>query len=401
MMVSSIMGQTDEEKHLLDSFRIKTLLNQVVGWPHGRRPASLPAETAPENFSLPAILNAFPAPVLLLDARRTVIEANQAAHEIFGTRLKNHDLAQSLRHPAALDAATAVLADGKHISAQIILQTPVARHYELHAMPVNQNHDAKVRAALVLLDVTAAHNVEQMRADFVANVSHELRSPLAALTGFIETLKGPAKDDVAARERLRDIMEGEAKRMARLIDDLLSLSRVEANEHMRPKGEVRIAELLAASKAALGPRAASRGIEIELLCPGNLPSVAGDYDQLNEVFHNLLDNALKYGPSGHPVKITVQTVDRIPEIGGKGVRVCVHNMGEPIAPEHLPRLTERFYRIDKARSRDIGGTGLGLAIVKHIINRHRGRLIMESNAENGTNFSVYLSEHRKDPATVT
>ncbi|MFZ5913840.1 MAG: sensor histidine kinase, partial [Pseudomonadota bacterium] len=297
--------------------------------------------------------------------------------------------------------ATAVLADGKHIRTQIILQTPVARHYELHAMPVDQNHDAKVRAALVLLDVTAAHNVEQMRADFVANVSHELRSPLAALTGFIETLKGPAKNDVAARERFLDIMEGEAKRMARLIDDLLSLSRVEANEHMRPKGEVRIAELLAGSKAALGPRAASRGIEIELLCPGNLPSVAGDYDQLNEVFHNLLDNALKYGPSGHPVKITAQTVNRIPEIGGKGVRVCVHNMGEPIAPEHLPRLTERFYRIDKARSRDIGGTGLGLAIVKHIISRHRGRLIIESNAENGTNFSVYLSEYRKDPSAVT
>ncbi len=381
-------------------FSIKQAIAQLFGWPRGNRSVPLPVETPWENASLAAILDAFPAPVLLLDARRTVTDANAAAHEIFGMRLKNHDLAQSLRHPAALDAATAVLADGKHIRAQIILQTPVARHYELHAMPVNQNHDAKVRAALVLLDVTAAHNVEQMRADFVANVSHELRSPLAALTGFIETLKGAAKDDVAARARFLDIMEGEAKRMARLIDDLLSLSRVEANEHLRPRHEVRIPDLLSSAKAILASRAAGRGIEIELLCPGNLPSVTGDHDQLSEVFHNLLDNALKYGPSGCPVKITAQTVARIPETGGKGVRICVHNMGEPIAPEHLPRLTERFYRIDKARSRDIGGTGLGLAIVKHIISRHRGRLIIDSSAENGTNFCVYLPEFPREQATV-
>ncbi len=359
-----------------------------------------PVEAPGESFPLAAILDAFPAPVLLLDARRIVTEANQAAHEVFGMRLKDRDLAQSLRHPAALDAASAVLADGKHIKTQIILQTPVARYYELHAMPVSPRQDTKVCAALVLLDVTAAHQVEQMRADFVANVSHELRSPLAALAGFIETLQGPAKEDVAARARFLSIMEGEAKRMARLIDDLLSLSRVEANEHVRPRGEVKISELLAASKAALALRAATRGIKIELQCPENLPTIAGDYDQLSEVFHNLMDNALKYGPSGQPVKVTVQMVERIPEIGGKGVRVCVHNMGDPIAPEHLPRLTERFYRIDKARSRDIGGTGLGLAIVKHIISRHRGRLIIESSAEDGTSFSVYLSVYRAEPAIV-
>jgi two-component system phosphate regulon sensor histidine kinase PhoR len=381
-------------------FSVKQIFRRLLGWPRARRPVTPPVEAPGESFSLAAILDAFPAPVLLLDARRTVIEANQAAHEVFGMRLKDHDLAQSLRHPAALDAASAVLADARHISAQIAFQTPVARYYELHAMPVSPKQDTKIRAALVLLDVTAAHHVEQMRADFVANVSHELRSPLAALAGFIETLQGPAKNDVAARERFLAIMEGEAKRMARLIDDLLSLSRVEANEHVRPKGEVKIAELLATSKAALEPRAASRGMEIELLSPAELPSVTGDHDQLSEVFHNLLDNALKYGASGQAVKITAQTVERIPETGGKGVRICIRNMGEPIAPEHLPRLTERFYRIDKARSRDIGGTGLGLAIVKHIVSRHRGRLIIESNAENGTSFCIYLPEFRAEPALV-
>ncbi len=375
-------------------------IHKLIGWPRSRLMAAVLAEMPRESYSLAALLGAFPAPVILLDARRTVVDANEAAHEIFGPRLIGNDLAQSLRHPAALDAASTVIADGKPSRAQIVLQTPVVRHYELHAMPVHQGMDANVRASLVLLDVTAAHHVEQMRADFVANVSHELRSPLAALTGFIETLKGPAKDDAPARGKFLDIMEVEAKRMARLIDDLLSLSRVEANEHVRPKGQIRIAEILASSRETLSPRAARRGIEIELLCPRDLPVVAGDHDQLSEVFHNLLDNALKYGPAGQPVKVTVHTVERIPETGGKGVCVSVHNIGEPIAPEHLPRLTERFYRTDKARSREIGGTGLGLAIVKHIVSRHRGRLIIESSAEHGTSFSVYLSEFRMEPVTA-
>jgi len=376
---------------LLFSLGITGLSRRLFGWPREAQPRVLRAEAAGDGLLPRAILDAFPAPVFLLDGRRSVLDANKAAHEIFGRRMVGHDLAQSLRHPAALDAASAVLADSTPVHTQIVLQTPVTRHFELHAMPVMPDPHSPVRAAIVLLDVTAAYQVEQMRADFVANVSHELRSPLAALSGFIETLKGPAKDDVAARLRFLDIMEGEAKRMARLIDDLLSLSRVEANEHIRPRGRVNIEELLTALVAALGPRAANQEIDIELHLPANLPPVAGDHDQLNEVFHNLLDNALKYGPPGKPVKITVQPIERIPEMGGEGLRISVQNGGEPIAPEHIPRLTERFYRVDKARSRDIGGTGLGLAIVKHIINRHRGRLIIESSPENGTIFSVYLS----------
>ena len=373
------------------SSRVTRLGRRLFGWPHDTRPSVPPIEAPGESLLPRAILDAFPAPVFLLDGRRSVLDANRAAHEIFGLRIVGHDLAQSLRHPAALDAASTVLADSHAVHAQIVLQTPVTRHFELHAMPVTPDPHSEVRAAIVLLDVTASYQVEQMRADFVANVSHELRSPLAALAGFIETLKGPAREDVAARVRFLDIMEGEAKRMARLIDDLLSLSRVEANEHIRPRGRVDMEELLTALVEALGPRAAKLGIDIKLHLPANLPRAAGDHDQLHEVFHNLLDNALKYGPPGKPVKITVQTIERIPETGGAGLRICVHNEGEPIAAEHIPRLTERFYRVDKARSRDIGGTGLGLAIVKHIINRHRGRLIIESNPEKGTVFSVYLA----------
>ncbi|MFZ5836169.1 MAG: sensor histidine kinase [Pseudomonadota bacterium] len=395
------MTETSGGTHLPGSFRIKHLANQLFGWSPNQPSAAQPPDIPHQRVVHLAVLDTFAVPILLLNAQRVVVEANLAAHELFGARLVNHDLAHSLRHPAALDAASAAIAEGRQSTTPITLLTPVTSYYELHALPVPPDRDAKVRAALILQDVTAAHHVEQMRADFVANVSHELRSPLAALTGFIETLKGPAKDDVAARARFLDIMEVEAHRMGRLIDDLLSLSRVEAKEHLRPKKPVDIAGLLARSRDVLGPRAAERGIPIELDCPPVLPQVAGDADQLYEVFHNLLDNALKYGPSGQPVTIRAQMVERIPEIGGQGLRVCVHNSGDPIAPEHLPRLTERFYRVDKARSRDIGGTGLGLAIVKHIVNRHRGRLSIESSAENGTSFCIYLAEFPKESAPVT
>lgn len=354
-----------------------------------------------ENLLIAALLDGFPAPVLLLDARRIVVEANKAAQEIFGPRLKDHDLSQSLRYPAALDAASKLLRDGTHITAQIVLPAPVVRHFELHAMPVTPVEGSRVRAMLVMLDVTDAHQLQQMRADFVANVSHELRSPLAALAGFIETLKGAAKEDVAARARFLDIMEVEARRMGRLIDDLLSLSRVEASEHVRPKDAVNILSLLRAQCDALRLVAEKKRVSIDLNCPDDVPVVNGDQDQLSEVFNNLLDNALKYGPVGEQVRLLVRSVERIPELGGKGVRIDVQNGGEPIAPEHLPRLTERFYRADKARSRDAGGTGLGLAIVKHIVNRHRGRLLIESSREKGTVFSVFLPVARPVDRGVT
>ncbi len=375
------------------------LVGRLAQWArrrHSLRPP--PAQVQVENFSPLALLDAFPAPVILLDAKRVVVEANHAAQDIFGPRLLGHDLAQALRHPAALEAASGVINGGPRSTAQIALSMPVARQFELYVMPVNQDQSLRVRAAMVLLDITSARQVEQMRADFVANVSHELRSPLASLSGFIETLKGAAKEDPEARARFLDIMEGEARRMGRLIDDLLSLSRVEANEHVRPTGKADIAKLLSASCAALGPRAEKRGITFALDCEDDLPVVAGDNDQLSEVFQNLLDNALKYGAPGKPVNVTVRRVERIPELGGKGLRVSVNNSGEPIDPEHLPRLTERFYRVDKSRSRDIGGTGLGLAIVKHIVSRHRGRLIIESGSPEGTTFNVFLPEWRPSAA---
>ncbi len=346
------------------------------------------------------ILDAFPAPVLLIDKDSNVTEANKAAKELFGNEIEDKSLTLTLRHPAALDAVTNAIAGDGYFTAEITLSVPVVRRYEGHVMSVSAQESQLVRAALVLLDVTAARNAEEMRADFVANVSHELRSPLTSLSGFIETLRGPAENDPQARQRFLTIMEDEARRMARIIDDLLSLSRVESNEHIRPMGHVALPALLNEIAELLRLQAEKRHVTITIDAAETLPDIRGDMDELIEVFRNLIDNAVKYCRPGTEVSVRCRAIDHIPDVGGQGVQVAVTNFGDPIPREHLPRLTERFYRVDKARSRDVGGTGLGLAIVKHIVNRHRGRLNMTSDATNGTIFTVMLPLHAECQKTL-
>jgi two-component system, OmpR family, phosphate regulon sensor histidine kinase PhoR len=336
------------------------------------------------------ILNALPDPVLLLDGKRQVLAANQAADELFESNPRDRDFATSLRQPEALAAVGEALKGSGSQRVEITLSQPVTRIFEFHAVTIAPGAAGPARAMVVFHDVTSAKNAQQMRADFVANVSHELRSPLSSLVGFIETLGDAAQQDAAARERFLAIMDGEARRMARLIDDLLSLSRVEANEHIRPDEKVDLALMIGAIADALSVKAEARNIEIMREGFDGLAPVAGDNDELTEVFTNLLDNAVKYGTEGSTVVIQVEPVERIPDIGGTGVVLRVKDKGEGIPPEFIPRLTERFYRIDKGRSRSMGGTGLGLAIVKHIVNRHRGRFIIESTIGEGSIFSVYL-----------
>ncbi len=226
-----------------------------------------------------------------------------------------------------------------------------------------------------------------MRADFVANASHELRTPLSSLMGFIETLRGPARDDAAARERFLGIMQQQAERMSRLVNDLLSLSRIELDEHVPPTGRVAVGPLLQSVADALELKAQRKGQRLELDLAPDLPPVVGDLDQLYQVFQNLVSNAINYGRQGGVVGLSARSA-------GDGRRtslvVTVRDQGEGIAREHLPRLTERFYRVDPARSRAVGGTGLGLAIVKHIVSRHRGRLEIDSEVGRGSVFTVFL-----------
>jgi two-component system phosphate regulon sensor histidine kinase PhoR len=334
-----------------------------------------------------AVIAALPDPLILIDRQRRIVRANPASAEFIGAASEPRDLAVALRNPLLLAAADAVLQGDPARSVEFTISVPVERVLRAHFARVEGPALAGAAAILTLHDVTALKRAEQMRADFVANAGHELKTPLATLIGFIETLLGPARDDAAARERFLGIMRGQAQRMARLVDDLLSLSRIELNEHVAPTGRVALAPLIDEVLRALELRAGERNIRIVRELPDDLPDVQGDRDELAQIFQNLLDNAVKYGRPNSEVRVGGNI--------GNGatpaqVQVVVVDQGDGIPSEHLPRLTERFYRVDTARSRELGGTGLGLAIVKHLLNRHRGRLEIASRVGQGSTFTVWL-----------
>ncbi|MBL4614345.1 MAG: PAS domain-containing protein [Magnetovibrio sp.] len=337
------------------------------------------------------VVDALPDPVLLLDGRRRVVAANRAAEELLGSGVHGRDICLTLRQPEAQDILKKTVA-GTLVRAQteLLFETPVRRIFHLQVMGVPKGAAMSLRAVAALHEVTALKSVENMRADFVANVSHELRSPLSALTGFIETLQTTAQDDAEAQVRFLKIMEGEAGRMARLIDDLLSLSKIEVNEHIRPTQPVSLSAIISGVVETVQIKVSKKNMMLAVNLPDDLADVPGDADQLREVFQNLIENAIKYGAEKTSVIISARAVAAMVETGTPGVDVSITDQGDGIAAEHLPRLTERFYRIDKGRSRAMGGTGLGLAIVKHIVNRHRGRLNVTSVIGKGSCFSVQL-----------
>ncbi|OFX08388.1 MAG: hypothetical protein A2516_12240 [Alphaproteobacteria bacterium RIFOXYD12_FULL_60_8] len=358
-------------------------------------PRQIPGQTftpplAPTNVAA-EVLDALPAPILLLDAQRRISSANEAAQAALGRDILRKDLAVVLRQPEALQAADLVLSGQvPHAKAEAAMTQPLRTHYAIQVRALPPFNPWGAKAIYALYDVTAVREAEKMRADFVANVSHELRSPLTAIIGFIETLQSSAKGDAEAQERFLRIMDDEAQRMRRLIGDLLSLSRIEETEHRRPVDPVDVEKIIKDVKNALLPRARKKGVEVRLTCGKGLEPIPGDKDQLTEVFHNLLDNAIKYGRDGAPIKIKAAMMDNMPGVRQRGLCVSIKDSGEGIALEHIPRLTERFYRVDQGRSRAMGGTGLGLAIVKHIVNRHRGRLVVDSTVGEGSTFTVYL-----------
>jgi two-component system phosphate regulon sensor histidine kinase PhoR len=347
-----------------------------------------------ELESARSVVAALPEALLLLDRGRRVVRANAAASALLGDRIEGRDLAGVLRHPAVLTAADQVLKGDSPKVVEFELTSPVERHLSAHLARLSPEAEGAA-AALVLHDLTQMKRAERLRADFVANASHELRTPLATLVGFIETLRGPAREDDAARERFLSIMAEQGARMTRLVEDLLSLSRIEMNEHSQPTEAVAIGEVLASAADPLEQRAKSRGMRILLDVAPGLPMVSGDSDELIQVFQNLLDNAIKYGGEGTPIEIVVRPSNRLltgtrPGERLPAVAVAIRDHGTGIAREHLPRLTERFYRVDAARSRALGGTGLGLAIVKHIISHHRGYFEIESEPGKGSVFTVHL-----------
>lgn len=329
-----------------------------------------------------------PDPCLLLAPDGRIAYQNPAAHEIFGPLEEGRPVSIFLRAPEFADALSAVRRDQAPRKVAYFERVPIERRFEAHIAPLAPEPGGGAAGVLVFLrDLTEQQRLERMRADFVANASHELRTPLAALIGFIDTLQGAARDDREARNRFLDIMHVQARRMSRLVDDLLSLSRIELNAHVRPAARVDLGNVVAQVAESLTPLAASAGVEIAFAKPVEPIAVIGDRDELAQVFQNLMENAVKYGESGGRVDISLS---RTSESGRQRAAVDVRDYGPGIAAEHIPRLTERFYRIDVATSREKGGTGLGLAIVKHILNRHRGALRVRSTLGEGATFTVVL-----------
>jgi two-component system phosphate regulon sensor histidine kinase PhoR len=347
------------------------------------------------------VLDDLPDPVLLVEAAGRVKLANKAMRALVGVDAERKNVSAVLRTPAVLEAVLRTAGTGEDTSFEFMQHVPVERHYRAVVFRTAQ---APRLTALVLQDLTAVKRAEEARADFIANASHELRTPLAAVSGFIDTLRGHAKDDAEAREKFLGIMSDEAGRMRRLINDLLSLTRIELNEHVPPSGEVDVAGVVRDAVAALAPLADADKVGVAVNTGESIPAVTGDRDELIQLFQNLIQNAIKYGKPGGHVRIGVN-VSPVSVPGRHGapamVSITVQDDGEGIPREAIPRLTERFYRVDVKRSRERGGTGLGLAIVKHIVNRHQGRLQIESQPGEGSTFTVLLPVFEaKQPASA-
>lgn len=335
------------------------------------------------------MIAAFPLPTLIIGQEHVVVALNNAAAALLGDTVLGRHFATAIRHPKLVVAVEHAF---QHRTAQSIVYQIVEHgedvSYKAHLQMIGDTD----LVLLSLENVSGVEQAEQMRRDFIANVSHELRTPLTSVMGFIETMRGPARGDIKAQERFLAIMAQEAERMNRLVADLLSLSRVEANERMRPTTQVDLRALLQTTMINLAPMAAKNNVTVQMqLGKGPLP-FRGDADQLMQVFTNLVENAIKYGGADHIVKVSVGHALRDPVLRGPAIEVAIADQGPGIAPHHLPRLTERFYRADSHRNRELGGTGLGLAIVKHILNRHRGRLKIASQLGQGARFTVVLPQ---------
>jgi two-component system phosphate regulon sensor histidine kinase PhoR len=348
---------------------------------YGAQPAQIagdPLSALPPLTQL--LLEELPMPVMLLDAGERVLFANQWMRALLGPGLEHKHVSAVLRNPDVLEAIEEA-GNGGQANVPFTLPVPIERHFQAYATRI---HVAPPVTALLLHDLTAIRRSEQMRADFIANASHELRTPLAAVSGFIDTLRGHAKEDEPARERFLEIMAIEAARMRRLIDDLLSLTRIELNEHVPPKGRTQLDGVVREVAAALAPLAKGDRITVEVSGTPGIPPVVGERDELIQLFQNLIHNAIKYGREDGHVWISYG------RMADGQLFVTVRDDGEGIASSAVPRLTERFYRVDVKRSRERGGTGLGLAIVKHIVNRHKGKLHIESRLGEGSSFTVTL-----------
>lgn len=373
---------------------IAVLLITAQG-PAANREAVSAAADRPDIVSHPdfaALLEGISDPLMLIERGR-IVRANRAAQRVLGTHIEGEDARIAIRHPAAAERLASQAPLAEPIVVELVGLGTREQRWQMRIAPLGEAVEA--RRLVHLADHSGAYAAERMRIDFVANASHELRTPLAGILGFIETLADPDLGrDVETRQRFLKIMDGEARRMQRLIDDLISLSRIEAEKYRAPDSAVNLAELMAEVVGVFRASHGERGRDVEMEIAPGAASVQGDRAQLSQLLHNLIGNAVKYGRPATPIRVTLAE-------GPSGMaRVAVTDEGEGIGPDHLPRLTERFYRVDSGRSRAMGGTGLGLAIVKHIVERHRGRLDIASVLGKGTTVSILLPRPVDEEKTV-
>ncbi len=400
--------------------------------------AENPVEAIGDNGLMADVFEASFDPMMIISggeaddiAGRRILLANAAARELFPVTSNGALLVAVIREPTVLEAVDDALFTSEASRVDYISGGANERHWraQVHPLPERDGplYEGQARPeALVLLtlkDETDLRRIERMRVDFLANASHELRTPLASLSGFIETLKGHAKDDPKARDRFLDIMATQADRMSRLVADLLSLSRIELNEHIAPDGRVDLSRATSDVLDAVSVLSRERQVTINADLGIGGADVTGERDEIVQVVQNLVDNALKYSSAGGVIEVTIErgrtldetfqsrmaestrlslvTPDR--EQGARYVVVTVRDHGPGMAREYLPRLTERFYRIEGQKSGERQGTGLGLAIVRHIVIRHRGALSVESALGSGALFAAAfpLAPDRMTVATAT
>ncbi|NOZ32961.1 MAG: hypothetical protein GXP01_07805 [Alphaproteobacteria bacterium] len=330
-------------------------------------------------------------PCLIVDARTWLHFANSAAIRLFADLRLAAPLALSLRNPALLGLLQSAIADTAHRTAELSMTSPQQLHFRANVSPLPPLGDVRNGPVplfvIHLVDQTEQFRLDRMRSDFVANASHELRTPLTALIGFIETLAGPAANDPPAQAKFLAIMRTQAERMSNLVDDLLSLSRIEMRQHLPPSGTVNLNHLAREVVEAMRHRANEAGLAIKFVPAAGRPQVTGDRAELHQAIENLLDNALKYGAGGNRIEVTVGASG---EFSRTEYEIAVTDHGAGVAADHVPRLTERFYRVDTGASQTGKGTGLGLAIVKHIVSRHRGEMTIVSTPGQGMRVGVHL-----------
>lgn len=329
-----------------------------------------------------ALISALPDAALILSHDLIVVSSNEPMNALLESDPKGEHITSFFRAPSVLQAAKAALTTGEKSNVKFTPKVRSSRSFDVFVSAFEASETFAKNVLLIVRDLTYQQQIERMRSDFVANASHELRTPLASISGFIETLQGSAKNDPKARAQFLGVMKAQADRMSQLIDDLLSLSRIELTEHVAPHAEADLAAIARSAVDLLSSLTKENNCAIVVSLPAKLP-VIGDSSQLSQVMFNLIENALKYGGRGQKIEIDGR-------VAGTHVMLSVRDHGAGIAPEDVPRLTERFYRVNVQDSRMRGGTGLGLAIVKHILNRHRGRLEIQSELGNGSAFSIYI-----------